>query len=168
MRTNFFNTAWAAATGVLLLLPWAFAGHPGPASSAPEERAIRALILEWRKAYQNHDAKQLAALETPEVEVLDRFGKLRLPAGRNENETLWSDTFEAVSRSTRPPTVTVDHIRFLRPDVALVQASWQFPEGILLVDGDRIAPFSQVDTYVVIKSQNGWLIAAHNMQDKTP
>ena len=73
-----------------------------------------------------------------------------------------------MSKSTPLPAATIDGIRFLRPDVALVQASWKFPEGILLIDGERIPPFSQVDTYVVIKSQNAWFVAAHNMQEKKP
>jgi hypothetical protein len=100
------------------------------------------------------------------VEIVDRFGKLHLPSGRNENEKLWSDAFEIVSRNALLPTVTIDRIRFLRPDVAVVQVSWRFTEGILLVDGDRIPPFSQVDTFVVIKSQGVWLVAAHNMQEQ--
>jgi len=36
------------------------------------------------------------------------------------------------------------------------------------VDGERIPPFSQIDTYVVIKSQNSWFVTAHNMQEKKP
>jgi hypothetical protein len=71
-----------------------------------------------------------------------------------------------ISRKSEPPTVTVDHIDFLQPEVALVQVSWQFSEGILLVDGARIPPFSEVDTYVVTRTQGVWLVAAHNMQEK--
>jgi len=127
---------------------------------------IRTLISQRVEAYQDLDAKRLAALETPDVEIVDRFGELHLPSGRNENEKLWSDAFEIVSRNTLPPTVTIDRIRFLQPDVAVVQVSWRFTEGILLVDGDRIPPFSQVDTFVVIKSQGVWLVAAHNMQEQ--
>ena len=68
--------------------------------------------------------------------------------------------------NTPPPTVTIGRIRFLRPDVAVVQVSWRFAEGILLADEERIPSFSQVDTYVVIKSQGVWLVAAHNMQEQ--
>ena len=46
--------------------------------------------------------------------------------------------------------------------------SWQFSEEILLVDGDRIALFSEIDTYVVTKTEGVWLIAAHNMKEKKP
>jgi hypothetical protein len=73
--------------------------------------------------------------------------------------------FEIMSKQSMPPTVVIEHIRVLRPDLAIVSASWRFPEGILLVDGDRIPAFSQVDTYVAIKSQGRWLIAVHEMQE---
>ena len=97
---------------------------------------------------------------------MDRFGELHLPSGRNENEKLWSDAFEIVSRNAPPPTVTIGRFRFLRLDVAVVQVSWRFAEGILLAEEERIPSFSQVDTYVVIKSQSFWLVAAHIMQGK--
>jgi len=44
-------------------------------------------------------------------------------------------------------TVTKYRIRFLRPDAAMVQASWEFPNGFYPVDGKS-------------------LVAAQNMQEK--
>jgi hypothetical protein len=55
----------------------------------------------------NLDAKRLAAHETHAVEVVDRFGRLRLQSA-TENEKLWSDTYEAISRKNPAPTVTVE------------------------------------------------------------
>ena len=137
-------------------------------SEAADERAIRALIAEWVEAYTNSDAKRLAAHETTSVEVVDCFGRLRLPSSTSENEKLWFDTFEVISRKSPLPTVSIDHISFLRPEIAVVQVSWQFSEGILLADGYRIPPFSQADTYVVTKAKDIWLVAAHNMQERKP
>jgi uncharacterized protein (TIGR02246 family) len=165
MRDKFLKVAWLGITAVLFLSSSVLASHQRP-SSTSEESAIRTLMSQWVEAYQHLDAKRLAALEVPDVEIVDRFGELHLPSGRDENEQLWSDSFEIVSRNTAPPTVTIDRIQFLRPDVALAQVSWQFAEGILLVDGERIPPFLQVDTYVVIKSQRVWSVAAHKMQEK--
>jgi len=141
--------------------------EPAPAQQTGE-LAIRSLMSDWVAAYKNLDAKQLAALEVPNVEIVDRFGEPHQPTGRTENESLWADTFDVISRSTEPPKTTIDDIRFLGPDVALVQMSWQFGGGILLTDGSRIPPYSQIDIYVVTKSQGKWLVAAHYMQDKKP
>jgi uncharacterized protein (TIGR02246 family) len=165
MRDRVLNVLWLGIASVLFLSTPVLASRQRP-SSTSEESAIRALMSQWVEAYQHLDAKRIATLEVPDVEVVDRFGELHLPSSRDENEQLWSDAFETVSRKTAPPTVTVDRIQFLRPDVAVVQVSWQFAEGILLVDGERIPPFLQVDTYVVIKSQGVWSVAAHNMQEK--
>lgn len=165
MQDRFFKIVILATACLLLLASHLFAGHR-PNSKTAEEKDVRALMSRWIEAYQDRNAKRLAALEVPNVEIVDRFGQLHLPAGRKENEQLWSDTFEMMSRGSQPPTVTIDRIRFLRPDIAVVQASWEFPNGIFLVDGERIPSFSQVDTFVVIKSQYVWLVAAHNMQEK--
>jgi len=165
MRDKFRNGTWLGIAVVLLISSSVLASHQRP-SPTNEESAVRTLMSKWVEAYQHLDAKRLAALEVPDVEIVDRFGELHLPSGRGENEQLWTDTFETVSRNTPLPTATIDRIQFLRPDVALVQASWQFAEGILLVDGERIPPFLQVDTYIVIKSQRVWSVAAHNIQEK--
>ena len=134
-------------------------------ASNKNEGEVRNLISQWVDAFEKRDYKRLAALETPDVAVVDRFGELHLPSGRHENEELWEDTFEVVAKSTIRPAVTVDRIRFLRPDVAVVHLTWQFSEGILLADGARIPPFAQLDTFIVTKSQSVWLVAAHNMQE---
>lgn len=168
MRNKFFRLAGLGIVWVLALSSLVFAGRQRISSMASDERAIRSLISRWVEAFINLDAERLAALETPDVQAVDRFGMLHLLSGRSENEKLWADSFEAVSRNTAPPVVTIDRIRFLRPDVAVVQASWRFAEGILLVDGERVPPFSQIDTYVVFKSQNSWFVTAHNMQEKKP
>ncbi len=158
-----------AALGIMSLLVFAssaFGRQPRATVITIEQRRISDVISLWIKSYQEHDAKQLAALEMPDVETVDRFGVPRRPVRQNENEELWSDAFAVIAPNNARPAATIDHIQVLRPDVALVQVSWQFGEGILLADGFRIPPFSQIDTFVVIKSRGAWLVAAHNMQEK--
>jgi uncharacterized protein (TIGR02246 family) len=167
MRTKVLKvTCFGIAS--LLLTAAVSAGEQRPSSMAGHERAIRSLMFRWIEAYKDLDAKRLAALETPRVQIVDRFGVLHVVSGRSENEHLWSDSFEVVSRKTVPPAVEIDRVQFLRPDVAIVQACWQFPGGILLIDGERVPPFSEIDSYVVIKSHSVWLVAAHNVQEKRP
>ena len=168
MSEKFFKTACLAICYAMLSVSSAFASHQQPSSSETDQAAIRTLISQWVEAYKHLDAKRLAALEIPDVQTVDRFGALHAPSGRNENETLWADAFNMVSSTSAAPTVTLERIQFLRPDVALVQMRWRFSEGILFVDGERMPPFSQVDTYVVIKSEGVWLVAAHNMQEEKP
>ena len=168
MRVKLIHTARLGLVSMLFFASTLVASQKRSASVAGEEHAIRTLMSRWVEAYQNLDAKQLAALETPNVETVDRFGEQHLLSGRSENEELWADTFEIISRNTSRPTFALGRIRFLRPDVAVIEVSWRFADGILLVDGDRIPPFSEVDTFVMIKSQGVWLVAVHTMQEKKP
>lgn len=168
MLTKFINVISFGFICVLFSASPAAARRSKPAAIEREHRAVNDLISRWVKAYQDLDARRLAALEVPDVETVDRFGVFRLLSGRNENEKLWSDAFEMVARNKARSAIKINHIQFLRPDVALVQVSWQFAEGILLTDGARIPPFSQVDTFVLLKSHGEWLVAAHNMQETKP
>lgn len=155
----------AAAFG-LLSLP-AYAGQAQPSSKHEDEGAVRALIQQWIGAYRDLNAGRLAALETPDVEVVDRFGAMHLPSGRSENEKLWSENFEVISPKSEPPTAIIDRIRLVAPDVAIVQVLWHFDHGILLTDGGQIPPLSQMDTYLVIRSHGSWLVALHTMHEDT-
>ena len=96
MRDNLLNVAWLGIASVLFLSAPVLASHQRP-SSASEESAIRTLMSQWVEAYQHLDAKRIATLEVPDVEIVDRFGELHLPSSRDENEHLWSDAFETVS-----------------------------------------------------------------------
>ena len=164
MCNKLLNTARLGSICVLLICSSAYA--MSQRQRADKEGAVRELISKWIDAYQHLDAKQIAKLETPDMETVDRFGELHVPLGRDENERLWSDSFEVISANAKYPAVTIDHIRLIRPDVAIVQIIWRYPDGILLVDGQGLPPFSQVDTFVVIKSNGTWLVGAHNMQER--
>jgi ketosteroid isomerase-like protein len=78
-------------------LPAVFANHVQRALTRSEGE-VRTLISQWVDAFEKRDYKRLAALETPDVAVVDRFGELHLPSGRHENEELWEDTFEVVAK----------------------------------------------------------------------
>ena len=166
MRRKFLSWAFWGIFA-LMISPW-FMARSQESHSEPntEESAIRSLMSDWVTSYNNLDAKRLAALEVPNVEIVDRFGESHETTGRAENQRLWSDAFDAVSRSTEPPKTIIDRIRFLGLDVAVVQMSWQFASGILLTDGSRIPPYSQIDIFVLTKSQSEWRVAAHYILER--
>jgi ketosteroid isomerase-like protein len=101
------NTARLGSICVLLICSSAFA--MSQRQRADKEGAVRELISKWIDAYQHLDAKQVAKLETPDMETVDRFGGLHVPSGRDENERLWSDSFEVISANAKHPVVTIDH-----------------------------------------------------------
>ena len=88
---------------VLALAVAAFATRVRPHPTTSEEGEIRTLISQWVDAYHNLDATRLAALEVQDVQVVDRFGELHLISGRNQNEKLWEDAFEIISKAQKVP-----------------------------------------------------------------
>jgi hypothetical protein len=58
---------------VLLLVPAVVASRQRSSPPVSEESAIRTLLSHWIDAYQHLDAKQLAGLETPDVEVVEHY-----------------------------------------------------------------------------------------------
>ena len=71
----------------LVLASAVFASHVQRALTRSEGE-VRTLISQWVDAFESRDYKRLAALETPDVAVVDRFGELHLPSGRHKNEEL--------------------------------------------------------------------------------
>src|SRR5437763_15916826 len=96
-------------------------GRVKPAGSMLEaERAVRSVILKWSAAYRLRDAKALMALESADIEIVDRFGELHRFTGRQNSERLWADSFEQISDRSQAPHCIIERIRFISSGVAIV------------------------------------------------
>jgi ketosteroid isomerase-like protein len=147
-----------------LILPSAFGEDPKSSISPGEaERAVRTLILRWNAAYSRFDAKALAALESPDVEIVDRFGELHRGRGREDNKRLWADSFEPISSRSAAPECTIEQIRLIRADVAIVYMRARYPNGITLSDGASMPAFSELNTFVVTLDRGVWLVTAQSV-----
>jgi hypothetical protein len=47
--------------------------------------------------------------------------------------------------------------------VAIVQVTVSFDDGIVLKDGDRIPPFAEIHTLVLVRVEGTWLISAQDI-----
>lgn len=119
-------------------------------------------LAAWCSAYSDLNAKQMADLETAGVEVVDGFGDEHYFMSRNDRERFWDDGFQIIEAHEFHPQCVFQHIRLLRPRVAIVQETVSYPRGIKLKGGERIPPYSKSHTFVVSKNEETWLIAAHN------
>lgn len=135
-----------------------------PRSSAEGE--IRDFIARWNTAYTGLDAKALAALETPDYEMVDRFGHWIKSEGPEFNERLWELTFREIYRGKPGPARTIESIRVMAPGVAVVQARANHPDGVTLDDGTHIPPFWEINTYTLIKTGAGWRVALLNIHNQ--
>ncbi len=75
-----------------------------------DEPGVRQFIERWNTAYTTLNAKDLAALETPDYEMIDRFGHWIKSDGPQFNENLWHLTFtEILSRQTGTAAADREH-----------------------------------------------------------
>jgi uncharacterized protein (TIGR02246 family) len=130
------------------------ANAPGPepgagrAAGSDAERAIRASVEEYTRAYNAGDARALAALYTKDAEVVDEDG-VRY-TGRDAIERMAADLLKA-SPGARL-AVTVDSLRFLGRDVAKEEGrSTVHPSG-------GGAPLTNRYTALYVKRDGRWLL----------
>ena len=136
--------------------------HTGVAT-VPGETAVHDLASSWCSAYGSFDAERLAALESREMEVVDRFGGWHHPIGLEAREQFWKDGIYMTSRKDFHPECTVQHVRLIGSNAAIVQVTVSYDEGIALKGGDRIAPFSEIHTLFLAKAEGRWLISAQDV-----
>jgi len=140
------------------------------AGSTTAESEIRDFIARWNAAYTGLDAAGLAALESPDYEMVDRFGHWIKSEGPAFNRRLWAITFSDIYHGKPGPARQIESIRFLTPTVALVEARANHEHGVTLDDGTRIPPFWEIDTYTLVRTSQGWrvtLLNIHNQIDPT-
>jgi ketosteroid isomerase-like protein len=126
-------------------------------------RRVRELIERWCAAYGDLDEKKLAALESPDIEIVDRFGELHTAKQRSDEERFWAEGFEMIRREDFRPVCTIEEIRSTGPDVMIVHAEISYPGGIALNGGDYISAFSEMHTFIVSRDEEGWRIAGHDI-----
>jgi uncharacterized protein (TIGR02246 family) len=135
-------------------------------TSAGEEREVRDFIARWNKAYATLDAAALAALETTDFELVDRFGHWIRSNGPEFNKQLWSKTFTEIYHGKPGPLRQIESVRSLGPGIAIVQARAHHTNGVTLDDGTHIPPFSEIDTYTLVKTPGGWRVALLNIHNQ--
>lgn len=131
-----------------------------------DESEIRDFLARWNKAYTSLDAAGLAALETPDYEMVDRFGHWIKSDGPEFNRRLWAMTFNDIYRGKPGPARQIESIRRLAPQVAIVQARANHPDGVTLDDGTRVPPFWEINTYTLVRTGAGWRVALLNIHNQ--
>ncbi|HXN98847.1 MAG TPA: hypothetical protein VN881_07205 [Candidatus Acidoferrales bacterium] len=126
-------------------------------------RSVRELIEGWCAAYGDLDEKKLAALESSNIEIVDRFGELHVAKQRSDEERFWAEGFEMIHRKNFHPVCTIEETRSTRPDVVIVHAEISYSGGIPLKGGEYIPPFSEIHTFLVSRDKAVWRIAAHDI-----
>ena len=140
-------TKWKmAAAGVLACATLVFAANK-------EEEGVRKRIQEFQDTFNKHDAKALAAFWTPEGDLINPVGMTA--TGPAEIEKLIASDLENIIRGAKS-TFTIQKIRFLKPDVCVVNMVHDFSGG-KAPDGSAMPPGKALVTGVGSKVGTTWM-----------
>ena len=132
-------------------------------SSAIEERRAFQLIERWCSAYAQHNPARIAELQASEVEIVDRFGGFHRLSTRKDQERFWAEGFDIIQTVEFHPQCEAVDVVFINPNAAVVHAKVSYPHGIRLKGGERIAPYSEIHTFVIAGNEGYWLVSGHNV-----
>jgi uncharacterized protein (TIGR02246 family) len=153
MTKVFFAIFWVLCTAILIPV------GPSGAQSPQDEEAIRHIERLWDEAWNRHDPKALAALLAEDADFVNVTGTLY--RGREAFENLMVRTHQTQFKDSTRNTLET-HVKFLTPEIALVNARWQI-SGDRNADGTPRQPREGIMTRVVVKRGGQWVVvAAHN------
>jgi len=125
------------------------------------ESAIQAVVGAFKDAWNQHDVPTLAALFTEQGDFVNGIGVWA--QGREAFQEAMTRYHTTMFRSTHlEPTVA--GIRFIRPDVAIVHATWSMT-GERGINDRPIADRTGLITMVMAQEGDGWKIAAFQNTD---
>jgi uncharacterized protein (TIGR02246 family) len=116
--------------------------------TAKAEQEIRARAQEFAAAWQKHDAGLIAAFYTADGDLVTGSGQMH--SGRDGIEQLLRDAFDG-SLKDSTFTSTVEKVKFVKPDVAIVDYDAEIKGG----DAGETHKFHLVS--VLVKQGDKWL-----------
>ena len=148
-RRNFLVTGTALAVSPIL---------KGEEASSPVVARTTAndFLSKWIQAWNNHDAHQLALLQTSDANTVNRFGSLvEGRAGVEKALGFLHNPGGPYHDVTAPPLQLID-VRHIAPTVIILQASWKSP--VMTSNGklDLAKENDMLVTYTLLKEGGGW------------
>lgn len=120
-----------------------------PANRSPDEAAVRDVVRKYVNARELRDANAIEALFTSDADQQTTSGEWR--KGRAQ---VVPGTLESSARNTGTRTITVESVRFLTPDVAIVDGPYEISSA------DGAGPRRMRTTIVLARTSGTWRIAA--------
>ncbi len=126
-------------------------GAPAMQGNPEDEEAIRKQIERLAQVHEKGDAKAIAALWDLDGDMIIRSDSV--VKGRAAVEKAMAEVYSQREEGFTI-TITMDSIRFLKPDVAIVNTS---AEG---TKSKERKPWNDRGTWVMIRKDSQWLVAA--------
>jgi uncharacterized protein (TIGR02246 family) len=124
-------------------------------SSEAESAGVRKVIDEFVGAFNRHDAGGWAMPFGEDGDFTNVSGLTR--RGRKEVEERFKGLFAGPLKDAHR-TVTVRHIRFVKPDVVAADAEWALT-GSRAADGSENPVRKGIFTWVMVKQDGKWMFA---------
>jgi uncharacterized protein (TIGR02246 family) len=110
--------------------------------SPNEDQAIRVVLARFYDGWNTHDADKIASAYAEDIDHIDVFGEWHKGRETMRNELA---RLHAGPLRNSQKKYTVEKIRFLKPDVAIIQVAAQGTGG------------PNLGTYVMEKQKEGWV-----------
>jgi len=131
-----------------------------PATSYSDEKSIQKLLDDFAAGWNTHEVKMFSKVFAEDADLTNVLGFSQ--HGRTAIEekhdvhfkTIWADSTITITKNT---------IRFIKPDVAAVDAWWNL-DGLKNADGATRPGRNGLLNFIMTKQGNNWLITVmHNM-----
>lgn len=151
----------------LILAPAAVAqtgnGEAKPTGSAKDEEGIRKVLADFIEAWNKHDARAFSMVFAEDADFTNVGGKSA--HGRLEVEKFHAPRFATKFKDSNQK-MTETKIRFIKPDVAAVDARWEMT-GDKGPEGQEIPFRKGLLNFVMTKEGGTWFITVmHNTELK--
>jgi len=124
-------------------------------ASDKESAAVRQVIDDFMTAFNNHDAHAWAMPFGEDGDFTNVSGLTK--HGQKEVEERFQELFAGPLKSAHR-TAKIRHLRFVKPDVAAVDAEWELL-GSRAKDGSENPPRRGMFTFVLVKQNGRWMFA---------
>jgi uncharacterized protein (TIGR02246 family) len=135
------------------------------ASPADDISAIREVEARQAEAWNSHDARAYSNLFTADADVVNVLGWWW--QGRTRIESRLSDAFAFVFAASRLTIIQVD-VRFLSSDIAIAHVGWTMMGARRPAGPVSTAPEIGIQTQVLKRLGNRWLIAVFQNTNALP
>lgn len=132
-------------------------------SHADDEAAVMQIVTNWDKGWETLDAELACRDYAADVDWINAFGRKR--KGRDQIQEFLARGFKSRAMASLRGTSSSVHLRFVRPDVAVVFA-YRETAGQRTPSGQEYPTRRTHSLRVVVKEQGTWAIISHLIMDE--
>jgi uncharacterized protein (TIGR02246 family) len=150
-----------ALGALLILLPTVCSAQAEGGSE--DEDSIKKVMQQWLESFERRNADVRNDLLTEDTVFINAFGVER--EGKESVSAFWKELFATGTFDKSKVTITKEKIRFLRPEVAIVDRFEEVTGQRGPETGKSLAPRSVHLTFILIRKPEGWRVAYYRGGD---